>query len=162
VAGFARLDPDFAGKRLRELEDEMLLSEGTNPLEIDIRQRRQRLADRIPKMGRCWRELSFVARSARRGEGPGEGADLLPLTKVKLARPTRDATVVDRLLSELDPSDLNRLYRSDRDRFDEELLRMEPVRRRYAKAIVRAGLELSSPSDVPEDPATGDQDIVFV
>jgi len=158
------LDIGLVPRRLRDIENEALLSWGQNPLAFDPDARRRTLMANLGKMPLAWHHLTAVERSRRQISDPGAVlVNLPPETKIKLFRPTVDDGVVEKLLAELDGSDPVRLYRTHRERFGSLLESLSDIRRTYLLRTVNAALEWeSSSAHSSGEPSDPDNDIVFL
>ncbi|MBI4861506.1 MAG: hypothetical protein HY815_14785 [Candidatus Riflebacteria bacterium] len=163
--GFLTYDDQLTGQRLREVEDEVLLSSGIDPLGLDPANRRRVVVERLRQLPRSWHELSNVARGRRSGGSVGMlVATLSPEGRIKLSRPARDDRVVAGLLADLDKVDYARLLSTHPVKFAREFHAASPMRRAYLAATVKAPPPAQPPPEriEPEEPEEDQEEIVFL
>lgn len=142
---FLEYDPKLIGRRISEIEDETLLSEGIDVVELTTFERERLVVKYSPKLPKSFRELKEIA-----GIIENSKADLDELLedrdyeiKLKLSESSDEDEIVDHMLAELDPTDISRLYNSNRKKMLVEFPNLPLNRQRYiAHTIINKSQEV--------------------
>mgnify|MGYP001601110292 CR=1 FL=1 len=123
-------------QRLEEIADEMLLAKDIDVAGLAPYERKRLLHTNRDLLPREYTELSEIARTLQNLDVPIERLvrDKSYTTRVKLSASVtkKEDDIVDHLLAEIDPTDVARVYRTNRKKFVTEFPKTPLNRQRYA------------------------------
>jgi len=130
---FTTYDKKDIDLRRREIEDELFLSHDIDIVELSSTDRKKAMHRYKNELPDVWKELATLKRTAShsRKKFPTIMVDASYEAKVRLAKPRKQEAVVHHLLSELDPTNLQRLYEHNRIGFLREFDESSKYRKRY-------------------------------
>jgi hypothetical protein len=130
---FLRYNGDLIPKRLQELEDEALLSEGIDVIGLIPPRRKAKILEHSKKLPESYRELRETAKLIGNTSTRIEEAlvDKSYETRLKLSEPASKADIINHMLAEIDPTDAVRVYEFNRRKLITEFPSLPTNRQRY-------------------------------
>ncbi len=135
---FLYFDQELVGPRLKEIEDEVLLSKGIDIIELSAPQRKTLITENISHFPNHYKELKKVGRSIGSGGRAVEDAlvDTSYETRVRLSSPKSKDDILNHILAEIDPTDVRRLYEYNRRKLITEFPKMPLNRQRHIANVL--------------------------
>lgn len=129
--GFLEYSPDLISRRMTELENEFLLTQGFDVAGMPDWEVKRKVAECYDALPGVWHELKDM-----RGILENTDKDFRSMIKkkdydVKVKLAYSDDEIVQHMLAEIDPTDVNRVYEFNKRKFRVEFPNIQTNRQRY-------------------------------
>lgn len=130
---FLGYNKDLIEKRMQEIEDEVLLAEGIDLVELAPYERKRKVTDLYKNFPESYNELRKIAKTMKNTSTRIKDAvaDSSYETRLKLSEPASKAEIMNHILAEIDPTDVVRVYESNKRKLITEFPDLPLNRKRY-------------------------------
>lgn len=141
--GFIRYTAEHVAQRIAEIEDQWMLDRGLEVIDMSPEDRTSFLVENASQLPQIWKELQTIERitksTTRTLEEVLEDKDYT--VRLKLAEAKKKPEVINHLLAELDPTNIERLYHANRNRVVADFPSLPINKKRYIayKALESTG-----------------------
>jgi hypothetical protein len=134
---FLEYNESLVSRRLEEIENEVMISEGIDVIKLSSPERKRKIIEKVRKFPVCYAELREISKLLTNTRGKIEniarGCSYETRLKLSVAtqKPTGKPEIINHMLAELDPSDVERVYDWNRKKLIVEFPSMALNRQRY-------------------------------